>query len=111
MRSITLLSCFLLAIGCTSLTATRCFAQEAFLNSTVKNTLSGGTWQGKDWKRDGTVLFADARPRIIVTTDMETGEQKIVEEKPSEIRSCVQIDDGECVQSDYFKATIKDVKE
>lgn len=88
----TFLLSFLLVITFTSLTATKCFAL-----------------QGSDWRSDPEVLFADAK-KIVVVTDMETG-KKIITNEPATVTGCVQIDDGPCVQSDYFKATVKDVKE
>ena len=71
-----------------------------------------GVWKGQEWKQDKRILVADARPFTRVVTDMETGEQKITREVPTELFSCVQIDDGECVQPDpdHFFGTIEDVK-
>jgi len=92
-RSITLLLSCLLVIGFTFTTMTKCFAL-----------------QGKEWKNDPTILFADARV-LVVTTDMETGKYQVAVDKPVEMTTCVQIDDGDCVESRFFQATITDVKE
>jgi hypothetical protein len=52
---------------------------------------------------------------VVIMTQAETGEviiKPVVEEtdKDISITSCVQMDDDSpCVESDYFKATIKDV--
>jgi hypothetical protein len=50
----------------------------------------------------------------LIRTDAGTGEviQKPIVEKQDpdiKVKSCVQIDEGVCVESEYFKATIKDI--
>jgi hypothetical protein len=88
-----------------------CFAQEAMLSSMKAGQPPfDGVWQGKDWKRDGYIIVAYAKP-VTVKTDMESGEKVISVNAPAEVKSCVQIDDGDCVESDYFKVTITDSKD
>jgi len=48
---------------------------------------------------------------IVTNAEGETIQKPIIEVKDEdiEVKSCIQIDDGDCVESDYFKATVKDV--
>jgi hypothetical protein len=49
---------------------------------------------------------------IVIRTDAESGTasiKEVIEDKDVEVTSCVEYNDGDCVQSEYFKVTVKDV--
>ena len=50
---------------------------------------------------------------VLIKTDAESGMIKVEEVKQDadvSVTSCVEYNDGECTPSEYFKATITDVK-
>jgi hypothetical protein len=71
-----------------------------------------GVWTGSDYKADTKVLYAGA---TVISADTETGVQTVQQEPDIKdgdtyARACVELDGGECQESEYFKVTIKDVK-
>lgn len=70
-----------------------------------------GVWTGDAYKADSKVLVA----RAIISVDTETGKTEYTDEKPDtsvvKTTSCVVYNGGECRESEYFKVTIKDIKD
>lgn len=85
----------LIMIASLMLVASKCFSQVVY-NGTPEQRKTG--------------IYESV---IIVKTDAESGMKKVVEDfqdQDIKITSCVELNDGDCIESEYFKATIKDVK-